>query len=660
MEKIRVCSMEERGLFPWLLGATACGDKTCFTIMAAKEEPVALLLYEKGAEKPLARLDFPAEGRGDLRQLCVEGIDREKTEYCLEIDGREIPDPYSRILYGRPEFGKSLSHPSKEPCRGPQLFGKEAYREPQRSEKESCPGLQRSEKAYRGLQTPEKASSSLRSGFLADGYDWEGDRPPRRPWNESVLYQLHVRGFTMEDSAGVNAPGTFGGLTEKLSYLEGLGITAVELLPVFDFDEKGAAGPVNYWGYTGGCLFAPKSAYCDPHCEKPADVQFKDMVKAFHRAGIEVLLQIYFPEHTCPELVSQALRFWTLEYHVDGFRVMGRFLETVVQQDPVLSGQKLLHYGWDGEDCPTLPAKLDMGFTESMRRLLRGDEEQLSALAHHIRCNPAKWPPIHYIAETNGFTLKDLVSYETKHNEPNGENNRDGSWYNFSDNCGQEGPVDDEKINALRLKQRMNALLLVFLSQGVPLLQAGDEMGHSKGGNNNSWCQDNRISWLSWAPAAKEDTAFWEFTKELIAFRRAHPVFRQPSEPQCCDYLATGMPDLSIHGVHPWLPQYENFRRQLGVLYNGAYGVRESGEKDASFYVMFNFHNAAHTFDLPKAPGGGRWHVRLDTDRRGFLPEGAEEAVEGKALELAPRSIVILTEKDREKPDGKRRKKTRA
>lgn len=658
MEKIRVCSKEERGPFPCLLGATARGDRTCFTIMAAREEPAALLLYERGADKPLARLDFPTEGWGNLRQLCVEGIDRKKTEYCLEIGGRETADPYSRLVYGRPEFGKGLSQSEMHPYGGGQRPKAESWRERSQSQKR---GPQSTEKApYRVYPLPEEAPSPLRSGFLADDYDWESDRPPRHPWNKSVLYQLHVRGFTMEDSAGVNAPGTFGGLTEKIPYLKELGITAVELLPICDFDENGMAGPVNYWGYTGGYLFAPKSAYCDPYCEKPADVQCKDMIKAFHRAGIEVLLQVYFPEETSPELVSQVLRFWTLEYHVDGFGVMGRFLGRMIQQDPVLSGQKLLHYGWDGEDCPTSPAQVDTGFTESMRRLLRGDEEQVSALAHYIRHNPAKWPPIHYIAETNGFTLKDLVSYETKHNELNGENNRDGSWYNFSDNCGQEGPVNDEKIHALRLKQRMNALLLVFLSQGVPLLQAGDEMGHSKGGNNNSWCQDNRISWLSWEPAEKEDKAFWEFTKELIAFRRAHPVFHQPSEPQCCDYMATGMPDLSIHGVHPWLPQYENFRRQLGVLYNGAYGIRESGEKDASFYVMFNFHNAAHTFDLPKAPGGGQWCVRLDTARRGFLPEGKEEAVDGKALELAPRSIVILIEKDREKPNGKKRKKTRA
>lgn len=628
MEQIHVCSMGENMSFPYLLGTTAWGDRTYFTVMADQREPVTLVLYEKGAKQPAARIDFPKEGWGNLRQLCVEGLERENTEYCLQIHGEETADPYGRLVYGRPAFGQG--HPRREK------------------------GL------YHGQQiSPKKAAPCMRSGFLADHYDWEGDRPLRRPWNETVLYQLHVRGFTMDDSAGVTAPGTFGGLVEKLPYLQELGITAVELLPIFDFDENGFSGPVNYWGYTSGYLFAPKGAYCDPHCEKTADVQCKDMIKALHRAGIEVILQMYFPGEASAELVSQVLRFWTLEYHVDGFRVMGSFLGTAVQQDPVLAGQKLLHYGWDQKECPSWPAQVDTSFTESMRRLLRGDEEQLASLAYHIKNNPDKWPPIHLIAETNGFTLKDLVSYETKHNEPNGENNRDGSWYNYSANYGQEGPVSDEKINGLRLQQRMNALLLVFLSQGVPLLQAGDELGHTKRGNNNSWCQDNRVSWLCWECPDKEDQLLLAFTQQLIAFRRTHPVFRQAAEPQCSDYQAMGMPDLSVHGVHPWLPQYENFRRQLGVLYNGRYGRKATGESDESFYVMFNFHNTAHCFDLPKTPGGGQWCVMLDTARQGFLPGEAGEAIDERSWEMAPRSIVILIEKDQKKRNGKARKKPR-
>lgn len=637
-QKVTVISEKDTAAFPFFLGASAGGERTSFTVTAAKEEKAALLLYEKGEKEPAVRLPFPEEGWGNLRRLIVEGVDRSRMEYCLEIGGEEMPDPCSRVLDGRPEFGQG--HPKRQ---------KALYHGPTGAD-HSC-----------DMPKP----SAVRSGFLTEDYDWEGDRPLRRPWNETVIYQLHVRGFTMDDSSGVEAPGTFAGLAEKLPYLQELGITAVELQPAYDFDENGVVGPVNYWGYTGGYFFAPKSAYCDRQSDRPCDVQFKDMVKAFHRAGIELLMQFYFPQGMVPELVSQVLRFWAMEYHVDGFQVMGSFLGTALQQDAVLAGCKLISGGWDIADCGVRPAVLDTGFQESMRRLLRGDEDQVKALVHHMKNNPAKWPPVHWIADYSGFTLKDLVSYERKHNEANGENNQDGSWYNHSANYGAEGPTEDMAVRRLRLKQRMNALLLVFLSQGVPLLQAGDESGHSKDGNNNSWCQDNSISWLNWDIREEEDRELWEFVRELTAFRREHSVFRQAVEPQCSDYYSKGMPDLSFHGVHPWLPQYENFRRQLGVLYNGAYGSTKEGQPDSSFYVMFNFHNTAHEFDLPKTPGGGQWYVKLNTAAAApeamekesgpvWAEEGKEQAAGGKTVETAPRSVVILVEKGKHEPKKQR------
>ena len=613
VQKIR--EIPDMGSFPYLLGVSAEGENTSFTAVASKNEKAALILYEKGRKEALARFPFPEEGFGNVRRLRLSGVDRKQMEYCLEIGGEEKADPYGRIVCGRPEFGKGEPPKPKMP--------------------------------YRTGRTEEiKAPSALRSGFLQDGYDWEGDTPLGHDWSDTVIYQLHVRGFTMDPSSGVKAPGTFGGLTEKLPYLKSLGITAVELLPVYDFNENGTSGPVNYWGYTEGYYFAPKSAYCDRNSKAPYDVQFKDMVKQLHRAGVEVILQFYFPVGTEPELAVSALHFWAQEYHVDGFCVMGEFPLSLVQRDPILAGRKLLNYDWEMRDCPTMPARLDSGFMEAMRRLLRGDEDQLKGLTYHIKNNPMKWPPIHYIAETNGFTLMDLVSYETKHNEENGESNRDGSWYNYSDNCGVEGPCDDPDICALRRRQRMNALLLVFLSQGVPLLQAGDEMGHTKEGNNNSWCQDNEISWLNWELNDEEDQKFLEFVRRLIAFRREHGVFRQATEPQCCDYRSLGMPDLSIHGVHPWLPQYENFRRQLGVLYNGGYGEKSDGAPDDSFYLIFNFHGSPHEFYLPKAPGGGVWHVKLDTGlEEAWQPDGKEPPAADNRLEAGPRSVVILMEK---------------
>ncbi len=657
-EKIRVIAAGETALFPCFPGAVARGEYTDFSVVAAKEDQAALLLYNRGEMEPVARFAFPKEGFGNLRCLTVAGIDRSRMEYVLELGGEEQPDPCSRIVYGRPEFGRGRPGREQQMYHGP----KEA--QTGRRQRWAAPGEEAA--ATRSEEESGGGWQGLRSGFSAPFYDWEKDELPAYSWSDSILYQLHVRGFTMDDSSGVKAPGTFAGLVEKIPYLKELGITAVELQPVYDFDENGVAGPVNYWGYTGGYFFAPKSAYCDAGLEKSCDVQMKDMVKALHQAGIEVILQFFFPAQTGPELVSQVLRFWALEYHVDGFRVMGTFPWKAVQQDPVLAGRKLINQGWDPAGCASMPAVLDGGFTETVRRLVRGDEDQLPALAHHIKNNPAKWPPIHLAAEYAGFTLKDLVSYETKHNEPNGEGNRDGCWYNFSENCGIEGPAADPKIRVLRLKQRMNALLLVFLSQGVPLIQAGDEMGHSKGGNNNSWCQDNGVNWLNWNILEEEDQKLQEFVRELIAFRREHDVFHRAEEVQCSDYRSLGMPDFSLHGVHPWLPQYENFRRQLGVLYNGFYGTAPVPD---SFYVMFNFHNTAHSFDLPKAPGGGRWHVKLDTsgiagadsetdfeERPVWARSGEEPSVEGRTMEVSPRTVVIVIGKRVQDERGTKRR----
>lgn len=625
-------SERETKAFPYLFGASSEGDHTVFTVTASAEDKAALLLYHENEKEAFVRLPFPEEGWGNLRRLTVTGIMRDETQYCLEIGGEEMADPCGRIVCGRPAFGQGHSAREKELYHG-------------RQAKETTP----------------HRHSVLRSGFLTEGYDWEEDRLPARPWNETVLYQLHVRGFTMDSSSGVQARGTFGGLVEKLPYLQKLGITAVELQPAYDFDENGIAGPVNYWGYTGGYFFAPKSAYCEADSSRPCDVQFKDMVKACHRAGIEVIMQFYFPQETQPGLAKEALRFWAMEYHVDGFRVMGCYPGSELMRDPVLAGRKLLGDGWEGGDRQGMTASEDSGFTEVMRRVLRGDEEQLQPLIFHIKNNSAVCPPIHCIAEYSGFTLKDLVSYETKHNEANGESNRDGTWYNYSDNCGKEGPTEDEKIRRNRLRQRENALLFVFLSQGVPMIQAGDEFGHTKGGNNNAWCQDNKISWLNWESGEAEDGELLAFTRALIAFRREHGVFRQRTEVQCTDYASLGMPDLSLHGVHPWLVQYENFRRQLGVLYNGAYAQKQSGGPDDSYYVMFNFHSEPHEFNLPKAPGGGEWYVKADTAAACvWAADGQEKGPEEVPFTVAPRSIVILTEKEKKREQKKAKRKRKS
>ncbi len=619
---------------PVLLGSAAWGEKTVFTVIASPGAEAELLLFEKGEEEPFARLPFPDTGWGSMRRLVLTGLDRKKSEYCLLLNGKEQADPAGRILLGRPPFGeRAADQPDALTDDG--LY----HGHPERGRAEGREDAVRPE--------PEKrAHSPLRSGFLFDGYDWQGDALPHTPWNETILYQLNVRSFTMLDPEA-SSPGTFRALAGRIPYLTDLGVTALELQPVYDFTENDGTGPVNGWGYTDGYFFAPKSAYADPTDPAPADVQMKDLMRACHAAGLEVILQVFFPAGTLPEQVTEVLRFWAVEYHVDGFRLMGEFVSRAVMADPVLAGRKLIADGWDDGAREPCCAANDAGFTRTMRAFLRGDEDQLGAVRDHLM-NTGAVPPVNRMAEYGGFTLKDLVSYETKHNEANGEGNRDGEWYNYSDNQGVEGETEDETIRRTRLTQEENALLFVFLSQGVPLLQAGDESGHTKGGNNNSWCQDNEISWLSWNPEG-EDEALLAFTKELIAFRKGHISFHQKEALKGSDYRALGMPDVSFHGEHPWLAQYENFRRQLGILYNGAYGP------DDSFYCLFNFHRSPRAFNLPKAPGGGTWCVKLDTADGVWQADGKEPPVTSDPFELAARTVVILVERAVPQPSGKKK-----
>ena len=268
-------------------------------------------------------------------------------------------------------------------------------------------------------------------------------------------------------------------------------------------------------------------------------------------------------------------------------------------------------------------------------------------LAFRTRRNPAGYGVINYMANTNGFSMMDMVSYDTRHNEENGEKNQDGSPYNYSWNCGVEGPTKRKKVMELRKKQLRNAFLLLLLSQGTPLIMAGDEFGNSQSGNNNAYCQDNEVSWLNWN-LVRTNQDILEFVKAVIAFRKAHPVFHMPKEPKIMDYLACGFPDVSYHGVKAWCPEFDNFRRQLGIFYCGEYGKRPDGTPDNNFYVAYNMHWEPHEFDLPNLPKKERWHVAFHTDKtdeKGIYPEGKEHQAEGKRFLVPPRSIVVLVGK---------------
>lgn len=387
-------------------------------------------------------------------------------------------------------------------------------------------------------------------------------------------------------------------------------------------------------------------------------------MKELHQNGLELIIELYFTGKESAAVISEAVRFWVREYHVDGVHLVGIAGCPALRDDPWLSETKLFAAFWE-EETPGRRhlAEYNDGFLIDMRRLLKGDEDQMNSLIFRNRRNPKGYGVINYMANTNGFTLMDAVTYEMKHNEQNGENNQDGSSWNYTWNCGVEGPSRKKKVAAMRRKQIRNALLMLFLSQGTPLLLSGDEFGFSKGGNNNSYCQDNETSWLDWG-LLKTNRDIFEFTKQVIAFRKKHPVFHMAQEPKVMDYLACGHPDVSYHGVKAWCPEFENFRRQLGIMYCGEYAKKADNTPDDYFFTAYNMHWEPHEFALPKLPKGMKWHLAFNTDdreRNGIYEEGEEPCLEQQKQFLVPaRTIVVfigLKERAEENRGEKRGKK---
>lgn len=597
-------------------GVRKLGEDICFTVAVPDKTACSLLLYKKGKKEVEASIPMEGSKRyGDLRSVLVKGLPAEKYEYNYKIEERVVTDPYARRITGRESFGK----PVKEP--------------------------------------------ELRGRIISDDYDWEGDRPLMLPFEEIVAYEAHVRGFTKHPASKVKKKGTFAGLQEKIPYLKELGINQLELMPVYEFSELESmnsspewmkyapvgeeGGRLNYWGYTPRAYyFAPKASYAasgDPVKE------LKDLVKALHRNGIELILEFYFPKGTKATLVVDCVKYWVVEYHIDGIHINRDYAPVeALAQEPLLAHTKLLTEGFALDEIyeeKAVPAFRNLaeyndGFMLDARRFLKGDEGQISNFTWRARRNPDRQGVINYMANHNGFTLMDLVSYEEKHNEANGEENRDGTAFNYSWNCGEEGPSRKKRTLQLRGRQLRNAFALLLLSQGTPLIYAGDEQGNSQKGNNNAWCQDNELSWLEWK-TGKQEKALFEYVKALIAFRKAHPILHQGKELRMTDYLSCGCPDVSYHGKRAWFGDFENYSRSVGILYAGEYM-----ENEASFYVAYNMHWMPHEFALPGLPGEALWRIAVDTGSEGaksIYQEGQEPILEEQRMVTVPeRTIMVL------------------
>jgi isoamylase len=555
-------------------------------------------------------------------------------------------------------------------------------------------------------------------------FDWQGDRPPNHPWAETVIYETHVKGFTkLHPAVRDDLRGTYAGMASvpSLEYLQSLGVTAVELLPVHHIIDESFLhdrGLTNYWGYSSIGYLAPHALYAATGTHGAQVREFKGLVKALHGAGIEVILDVVY-NHTAEgnhlgpmlsfkgvdnqsyyrlmhddpryymdftgtgnslnpvhpsvlRLIMDSLRYFVIDCHVDGFRFdlasalarefyevdrLSAFFDTI-HQDPVLSQVKLIAEPWDVGpggyqvgNFPVLWAEWNGLYRDTMRDFWRA-ESNVAQFASRFTGSSDLYrddgrspvASINFITAHDGFTLRDLVSYNQKHNEANGEGNRDGTDDNRSWNCGVEGETDDEQVNALRARQQRNFLTTLFLSQGVPMLLGGDEFGRTQGGNNNAWCQDNEISWFDWEAA---DTELLEFVQRLIQIRRHHPIFRRERFLTGGEVRGSGLPDVWWFRPDGRRMTQKDWLRPdahtLGVFLNGQEIPSKTPDGqdivDHSFLVLFNAYGEPITFTLPTRRFGARWQVQITTDPEldGVLAARAQATLIGRSLALLRR-----------------------
>jgi glycogen operon protein len=681
------------------LGATALADGVNFALLCRHGTAVTLVFFTGEGEEPSSEIPLdPHKNRtGDHWHVLVSGLPT-SFRYGWRVNG-----PPGSMHRFNPEF--ILVDPASTALSAGALWGVE----PNGCDLERAPTATLS--LLRGTRR--------RSQFLRRPFDWKEDAPPLTPLEDSVIYELHVRGYTCHGSSGVASPraGTFAGLVEKIPYLQWLGITAVELLPIHEFDECDCpfSNPLtgeslhNFWGYNSIAFAAPKAAYAASGIETGQRNEFREMVRAFHAAGIEVILDVVF-NHTgegddngrtysfrgldndlyymlSPEgkylnfsgcgntlncnhpvvrsMLMTCLRYWIADMHVDGLRfdlasVFGRdnrgrlLLEPPIveeiAEDSVLAGTKLIAEPWDAAglyQVGTFPfgqrwSEWNGRYRDDVRRFWRGDPGAAGQLATRL-CGSAdlyqssgRLPrhSINFVTCHDGFTLWDLVSHNRKHNLANGENDRDGMNENFSWHCGVEGPTSSARINALRRRQAKNLMTTLLLSQGIPMLLAGDEFLRTQQGNNNAWCQDNEISWVDWS-LADQNAGFLRFVRELIWLRRRHPALRRRG-------FFRG-PDIAWHGALPGKPDFSATSRMIAFSIDG----RQTGrEPDRDVYVGCSSADDLTPVRVPPSPSGRPWRRVIDTALESPLDFFAED--EGPLVSalsdypLAPRSMIVL------------------
>jgi isoamylase len=570
------------------------------------------------------------------------------------------------------------------------------------------------------LGDKKNLATSMRSVVIdLSDYDWEGDKPLNRQMSETIIYEMHVRGFTKSPTSGCQHEGTYAGIIEKIPYLKDLGITAVELLPVFDFDEKETLREVdgkklnNYWGYDPHSFFAPEVSYCYAPEERSPIKEFRDMVKALHKAGIEVILDVVFNHtaegnhqgptinfrgidnstyyHLVPfdkqyymdysgcgntvncnhpmvdKFIVECLEFWVKEMHVDGFRFdEGSILARDQNGNPmaqppviwhietsgILADSKLIAEAWDAAGLYQIGyfpgyrcAEWNGLFRDNIRGFVKGEPGLVGAVAMRLAGSADLYEAsghlpinsINFITCHDGFTLNDLVSYNYKHNEANGENSRDGIDDNLSWNCGIEGETDDLEIEALRKRQIKNFATILLLSQGVPMITAGDEVRRTQKGNNNGYCQDNEISWFDWELVEKNSEIF-RFFKLMIAFRKRYGSLCRRGFFNG-EVNERGLADISWHGTKLFQPGWDDPNaRAFSCTLGGFDGA-------VDIHLILNMHWEALDFEIPQIEGGRNWYKVVDTAEPSptdILDPCQEVMISENSYSVKDRSVVVL------------------
>ena len=699
---------------PYPLGATWDGEGVNFALFSEHAEKVDLCLFDESGRRELHRV--PVREQTDQVWHCYLPEARPGLLYGYRVRGPYDPakglrfnhhklllDPYAKQIHNGMKwhdshFGYKVGHRNEDL----------SY-----DRRDSAPGM-------------------LKGVVVDQAFTWGADRAPRTPWHRTIIYEVHVKGFTKRHPAVPPAfRGTYAALATApvIDHFTRLGITAVELMPVHAFvDDRHliARGLRNYWGYNTIGFFAPETRYS----ATGSIAEFKTMVKALHSAGIEVILDVvynhtaegnqlgptlsfrgidnpvyyrlladnprYYMDYTGTgntlnmrhprvlQLIMDSLRYWVLEMHVDGFRFdlaatlarelhevdrLGAFLD-IIHQDPILSQVKLIAEPWDLGEGGYQVGKFPVGWAEwndkyrdALRSYWKGDGGIIGELAYRItgssdlyaRSGRRPYASVNFVTAHDGFTLQDLVSYNSKHNEANGEENRDGSDNNHSWNCGEEGPTDNPEVNRLRVRQKRNLIATLFLSQGVPMLRAGDDIGQSQNGNNNAYCQDNEISWLDWDPA-HVDTELSRFVQRMIALRKDHPVFRRRNFFQGRQIRGAEIKDivwLRPDGQEMTDEEWnQEFARSLGITLSGQAvdEVDERGQRihDDNFLLLINAHHEEIPFVTPAPPSNFGWVAIVDTSCQTTNRADVFYAA-GASYPLQARSLALLVERPPER-----------